>query len=120
MVEVKNVLGTELKSCCQDPVTGYYRNGFCYTDMDDYGTHVVCAKVTDAFLAYSRAKGNDLITPRPEHHFPGLQAGDGWCLCISRWLEAEAAGVAPPVDLGATHAKALEYTTLDLLKLYAI
>lgn len=120
MTLVKNVLGQKLTSCCQDPLTGFYRDGFCYTGPQDYGTHVVCARVTDAFLEYSKAQGNDLMSPRPEYSFPGLKDGDTWCLCVSRWLEAEKAGVAPLINLSATHAKALEYTTIELLKKYAL
>jgi uncharacterized protein (DUF2237 family) len=116
---LKNVLGTELQSCCLDPLTGYFRDGLCRTMAQDTGTHVVCAVMTDAFLRYTHSKGNDLTTPRPEWQFPGLRAGDKWCLCISRWLEAEAAGLAPNIILEATHEKALEFASLDLLKTYA-
>ena len=114
----KNVFGDKLALCCDDPMTGYFRTGFCMTNKDDYGTHIVCAKVTDEFLAYSKSLGNDLITPLPEYNFPGLKAGDKWCLCISRWLEAMNAGYAPPIDLNATHQKALEYVSLELLQQY--
>ena len=116
----RNVLGTTLLSCCFRPLTGFFRDGFCRTSNEDTGTHVVCAQMTDAFLAFSASRGNDLITPRPEWGFPGLQPGDRWCLCITRWLEAEAAGVAPPVVLEACHEKALSYTSLELLKQYAL
>ena len=79
--KVKNILGTKLQSCCTDPMTGFFRDGYCKTNMMDQGTHVVCAIVTDEFLKFTKSKGNDLITPRPEYRFPGLKAGDGWCLC---------------------------------------
>jgi len=114
----RNILGTELQSCCFEPKTGFYRDGFCKTGEEDYGTHVVCAIMTDEFLKYTKTKGNDLSTPRPEWQFPGLKAGDKWCLCILRWLEAEKAGKAPQVVLEATHEKALEYTDFELLLEY--
>lgn len=116
-METKNVLGTALKMCCSDPVTGYFRDGHCNTGPTDFGTHIVCARVTDKFLEYSKCNGNDLITPLPIYNFPGLQAGDKWCLCISRWQEAYEAGVAPPIDLEATHEKALDYVPIEVLKL---
>ena len=115
MIE-RNVLGGELLSCSYDPVTGFYRDGCCRTGDDDQGTHVVCARVTQAFLDFSLARGNDLITPRPQWRFAGLKPGDRWCLCALRWKEAWAAGVAPPVNLQATHAKALEVVTLEMLQ----
>ncbi|HEA19850.1 hypothetical protein LCGC14_1333500 [marine sediment metagenome] len=115
---LKNVLGTELQSCCTDPLTGYYRDGFCKTGDQDVGTHVLCAIMTEEFLKYTKSKGNDLSTPRPEWQFPGLKPGDKWCLCISRWIEAEKAGMAPQVVLEATHDKALEYTNFELLLEY--
>lgn len=114
----KNILGTPLQSCCTDPVTGFYRDGFCKTGGQDVGTHVVCAIMTDEFLEYTKANGNDLLTPRPEWQFPGLKAGDKWCLCVSRWIEAEKAGKAPQVLLEATHEKALEYTGFEILLEY--
>ena len=116
----KNVLGTALEACCFKPMTGYFRDGYCKTLAQDTGTHVVCAIVTDDFLNFTRTRGNDLSTPRPEWQFPGLKAGDQWCLCISRWLEALKADCAPPVKLEATHIKALEFTTLDVLKSFDI
>ncbi len=112
----KNVLGEPLQACCTDPMTGFFRDGHCRTHAMDHGTHVVCAVVTDAFLAYTRNRGNDLQTPRPEFDFPGLKAGDGWCLCALRWREAYEAGVAPPVRLAATHEKALQLIPLDVLQ----
>lgn len=111
-----NVLGTALQACSYDPLTGYFRDGCCNTDAHDHGTHVVCAKVTADFLAYSLQRGNDLVTPRPEYRFVGLRPGDRWCLCVNRWLEALQAGVAPPVHLEATHAKALERVSLEQLQ----
>ena len=115
-----NVLGTPLLACSFDPLTGYYRDGCCNTDHNDHGSHVVCAKVTQAFLDFSVSRGNDLVTPRPEFRFAGLKAGDRWCLCARRWLEAFQAGVAPPVVLEATHRKALEIVTIEQLKACAL
>ena len=114
-----NVLGTVLSACSVAPLTGFYRNGCCATGPDDAGSHTVCAVMTDAFLALSRAAGNDLITPRPEFGFPGLRAGDRWCLCASRWQEALAAGAAPSVVLRATHQAALAYCRLEDLQAHA-
>ncbi len=114
-----NVLGTPLADCSHDPKTGFFRDGCCRTRNDDVGTHVVCAIMTEEFLDYSRLQGNDLITARPEFSFPGLVAGDRWCLCASRWKQALEAGCAPAVILEATHAKALEYVTLADLKYHA-
>ncbi len=116
----QNVLGTELQSCSTDPMTGYYRDGCCNTGGNDVGSHVVCAVMTDEFLAFSKAQGNDLSTPRPEYSFPGLKAGDQWCLCASRWAEALDAGAAPRVVLAGTHAMAIEWASIDDLKAYAI
>src|SRR5215207_4758425 len=101
----RNVLGEELVLCSVDPLTGFYRNGCCDTGGEDIGVHVVCAEVTDEFLAFSRAQGNDLSAPQPG--FPGLVAGDRWCLCAARWQEALEAGAAPAVVLEATHLQAL-------------
>ena len=114
-----NVLGTALRPCGRDPLTGFYRDGDCRTGPDDHGTHVVCAVMTDAFLQFSRARGNDLITPRPAWNFPGLKDGDRWCLCVSRWAEALASGVAPPVVLEATHRRALAAVSLGDLRAHA-
>jgi uncharacterized protein (DUF2237 family) len=116
----KNVLGAELESCCTSPLAGYYRNGRCDTGADDVGLHVVCARVTAEFLAFSKARGNDLSTPVPEFDFPGLEPGDQWCLCAGRWKEALSAGVAPPVVLAATHEAALEIVSLADLKRHAL
>ncbi|MBP2832375.1 DUF2237 domain-containing protein [Aquimarina sp. U1-2] len=114
-----NVLGTALASCCENPLTGYFRDGLCRTMKDDVGTHVVCAVVTEDFLRFTKSRGNDLSTAIPYWNFPGLHPGDRWCLCISRWLEAEKEGKAPLVVLEATHQKALEYTDLSMLQKYA-
>lgn len=115
-----NVLGAPLVPCSYDPLTGYYRDGCCNTDAHDHGSHVVCAKVTAAFLAFSRQRGNDLVTPIPEYRFAGLKPGDRWCLCARRWKEALDAGVAPPVVLASTHLKALEFVTLAELQAHAL
>jgi uncharacterized protein len=106
---MNNIFGEPLKSCCTKPLTGFYRDGFCRTDKIDNGKHVVCAIVTEAFLSFSKNKGNDLTTPRPEYQFPGLQPGDRWCLCAIRWKEAFEAGCAPKVILEATDEHALEF-----------
>lgn len=116
MQDALNVLGEPLQACSYDPLTGYFRDGCCNTDMNDHGTHVVCARVTAEFLTFSAERGNDLITPRPQWRFPGLKPGDRWCLCAMRWKEALDAGVAPPVVLAATHHKALEHVRLEDLK----
>ena len=115
-----NVLGTELMSCSYDPLTGYFRDGCCHIRADDIGTHVVCTKVTAEFLAFSLARGNDLVTPHPEFRFAGLKPGDRWCLCVTRWIEAFEAGVAPPVILESTHRKALDHVSLDTLAAHAL
>ncbi|MDT0538850.1 DUF2237 domain-containing protein [Croceitalea sp. P059] len=111
----KNVLGTDLKPCCYQPKTGFYRDGFCRTGPEDVGTHVVCAIMTEEFLVYTKAQGNDLSTPIPMYQFPGLKPGDKWCLCASRWKQAYKAGKAPEVDLEATHEKALEIVDFEML-----
>ncbi|CAM4262928.1 DUF2237 family protein [Zobellia nedashkovskayae] len=113
-----NVLGTALEACCTNPATGYFRDGFCTTIQEDSGTHILCAIVTEDFLNFTKGRGNNLSTPLPHWNFPGLKPGSKWCLCISRWLEAERAGKAPFVVLEATHQKALEYTTLKMLRKY--
>lgn len=115
----RNVLGGPLRACSFDPLTGFFRDGCCRTRGEDEGQHVVCARVTQAFLSYSLSKGNDLITPRPDWRFSGLEPGDRWCLCAARWMEAWKAGVAPPVVLESTHERALEVIPLDLLQSYA-
>ncbi len=111
-----NLLGTPLLPCSYDPLTGYFRDGCCNTNEHDEGSHVVCAKVTQAFLDFSLQQGNDLVTPRPEYRFRGLKAGDRWCLCTLRWKQAYEAGVAPPVVLESTHVRALDYVTLEQLQ----
>lgn len=118
--ESVNVLGEALEACGNDPVTGFYRDGCCNTGPEDFGSHTVCAVVTDEFLAFSRERGNDLSTPRPEFGFPGLKDGDGWCLCAPRWQEAFEAGCAPRVRLRATHRGALESCNLADLKRFAV
>lgn len=115
----KNVFGEELMLCSTEPLTGYYRNGCCETGPDDLGTHTVCAIMTKEFLEFSLSRGNDLITPRPEYDFPGLVPGDRWCLCASRWVEAYRAGVAPKIELEASHEKTLEYVSLEELVKFA-
>lgn len=115
---ITNVLGTPLASCCTDPMTGFFRDGFCRTGGGDHGLHTVCAKVSEEFLAFSKAAGNDLSTPRPEFGFPGLKDGDHWCLCVTRWVEALDAGKAPPIVLEACHLSVLEYVDLAVLKLH--
>ncbi len=115
-----NVLTTKLQGCSDDPLTGFYRDGFCHTGETDTGTHVVCAEVTEEFLDYTRTRGNDLSTPVPAFQFPGLKPGDRWCLCVLRWTEARDAGFAPPVVLEATHIGALEYVDLSELEEYAV
>jgi len=115
-----NVLGEPLSPCSLDPMTGFYRDGCCNTGPEDRGRHVVCAEVTADFLEFSKARGNDLSTPRPEFGFAGLKPGDRWCLCADRWREAYQAGVAPRVALQATHAAMLEHVDLADLKRLAL
>ncbi|MFU8812081.1 MAG: DUF2237 family protein [Balneolaceae bacterium] len=110
-----NIFGNTLISCSESPLTGFYRDGCCNTGSQDAGVHTVCAKMTDEFLAFSKAAGNDLSTPRPEFNFPGLKAGDYWCLCALRWLEAYRAGKAPLVMLEACHERSLDMIDMDLL-----
>lgn len=117
---LKNVLGGPLEDCSHKPKTGFFRDGCCRTDENDHGRHVVCTRVTEEFLAFSRKMGNDLSTPRPEYQFVGLKPGDCWCLCALRWREAFEAGMAPPVRLTATHEAALRYVSLDDLTRHAI
>ena len=119
MDESLNVFGEDLELCSDDPVTGFFRDGCCNTSEQDLGSHTVCVEVTDKFLEYSRFRGNDLVTPLPEYNFPGLKAGDRWCLCAARWLEAEQAGMAPRVFLRRTHRRALEIVPIEVLRQYA-
>lgn len=115
-----NVLGAELAPCSTDPMTGFFRNGCCDTGPMDQGRHTVCAVMTEAFLDFSKSRGNDLSTPRPEFAFPGLKPGDRWCLCALRWMEAYEADCAPRVVLTATHLRTLDVAPLDALKAHAI
>jgi uncharacterized protein len=116
---ILNVLGEPLLSCCHEPMTGFYRDSYCRTGDYDTGRHVICAVMTEAFLEFTKAQGNDLSTPRPEHNFAGLKADDRWCLCALRWKQAYNVGVAPPVILASCDTKALEYVTLEMLKQHA-
>ena len=116
----QNVLGTELQTCCTSPMTGFFRTGLCVTGSQDRGTHVICAEITAEFLTYTKSQGNDLSTTVPGSSFPGLNPGDKWCLCATRWKEALEAGVAPPVDLAATHSTALKFVSLADLQQHAI
>ena len=114
-----NVLGQPLVACSFDPLTGFFRDGCCKTNEQDLGSHLVCAIVSNDFLQFSLKRGNDLITPRPEYQFPGLIAGDQWCLCLNRWIEALEANCAPRIRLESTHIKALEKVSLEVLEQYA-
>ena len=115
-----NVLGETLEICGQEPLTGYLRDGSCKTDNNDYGSHTVCALVTEEFLEFSKSRGNDLKTPRPDLNFQGLKEGDSWCLCANRWLEAYQNGAAPKIKLRSTNIKALDVISLDILKANAV
>lgn len=119
MDESLNVFDDELESCSEDPVTGFFRDGCCNTSEQDAGSHTVCVRVTAEFLEFSRSRGNDLSTPRPEFGFSGLRPGDRWCLCAARWLEAHGAGMAPKVYLRGTHKRALEIVPLQTLRKFA-
>ena len=114
-----NVLGQTLVACSFEPLTGFFRDGCCKTNEQDLGSHLVCAIVSNDFLQFSLKRGNDLITPRPEYQFPGLIAGDQWCLCLNRWIEALEANCAPRIKLESTHIKALEKVSLEVLEQYA-
>ena len=118
--EIVNIFGDTIEACCHDPVTGYFRDGFCNTDEHDFGSHVVCAEITEDFLLFSKSQGNDLSTPRPELDFPGLKEGDRWCLCALRWKEAYDAGVAPRVFLESCHLQALSFVTKEQLEEFAV
>ncbi|QWE24315.1 DUF2237 domain-containing protein [Polynucleobacter sp. AP-Elch-400A-B2] len=115
-----NVLGQPLVACSFDPLTGFFRDGCCKTNEQDLGSHLVCAIVSNDFLQFSLKRGNDLITPRPEYQFPGLIAGDQWCLCLNRWIEALEANCAPRIKLESTHIKALKKVSLEVLEQYAV
>lgn len=114
-----NVYGQPLVPCSFDPLTGFFRDGCCNTGIEDAGSHLVCAVVSDAFLQFSLSKGNDLITPRPEYGFPGLCAGDQWCLCVNRWIEAMEMHCAPQIKLESTHFNVLEKISLEVLETYS-
>lgn len=116
----RNVLGEDMEDCGTTPMTGFFRDGCCRTGPQDQGLHILCAEMTQEFLTFSKLAGNDLSTPMPDYHFPGLQPGDRWCLCVLRWKEALEAGAAPPVVLAATHISTLEFVDLDDLKAHAI
>ena len=116
----QNILGTDLEMCCSSPRTGFFRDGFCHTNLQDEGAHVVCAVMTSDFLEFSKSRGNDLSTPRPEFDFPGLQDGDHWCLCALRWREAYEAGCAPKLNPKATHIRAIEFIPLEQLQEYFV
>lgn len=116
----RNVLGGALATCSEKPMTGFFRTGCCHTAPADTGAHTVCAVMTDAFLAFSKSRGNDLSTAHPEFGFPGLKAGDRWCLCAARWKEAFDAGKAPKLVLAATHERTLQYAPLEALKAHAV
>ena len=116
----RNVLGTALQVCSLSPVTGFTRSGCCETGPEDTGSHTVCCQVTDEFLAFSTSRGNDLSTPRAQYGFAGLKAGDRWCVCAARWLEASEAGFAPPVILEASHQKCLDIVSLADLKYHEL
>ena len=120
MSESKNVFGEVLIPCSFEPLTGFYRDGCCTTGEEDRGKHTVCAVMTDDFLTFSASRGNDLSTPMEDFGFPGLKAGDRWCLCVDRWVEAWEAGSAPKVVLQSTEESALNYTPLEVLKKFAI
>ena len=116
----RNVLGGELEPCSFDPLTGFTRNGCCDSHGEDVGVHLVCVVMTDEFLAFSKAEGNDLSTPMPQYGLAGLNAGDQWCLCAPRWQEAFEAGTAPRVNLAATHAGAIEWCSIEALRAHAV
>jgi uncharacterized protein len=116
----RNVLGGPLQPCSFDPNTGFFRDGHCHTCAQDHGSHTVCAVITADFLAFSKSRGNDLSTPMPQFEFPGLKAGDHWCLCAGRWLEAYEAGKAPKVNLEATNEAALAIVPLQALQEHSL
>ncbi|MBH48958.1 MAG: hypothetical protein CME71_12390 [Halobacteriovorax sp.] len=115
-----NVFGKAIKPCCNDPVTGFFRDGFCHTDHTDTGVHTICILANEEFLDYSKSRGNDLSTPRPEYNFPGVRPGDKWCLCAGRWVEAYMSGVAPLVDLEATNEETLAIVSIETLERFDI
>ncbi len=119
-MNAKNVLGEPLEPCSMQPLTGFQRDGCCNTDASDGGLHLVCAQMTQAFLEFTKAQGNDLSTPMPDYGFPGLKPGDRWCLCVDKWLEAKEAGIAPPLILRAIHQKALQHISPETLYAHAL
>ena len=116
----KNIFNEDIEECCTNPITGFYRDGFCNTDQLDFGTHTVCTLITNDFLEFSKSMGNDLSTPRPEFDFPGLKEGDKWCVCANRWLEAYENGKAPMVYLRKSHHKSTSIIDIEILKKYAL
>jgi hypothetical protein len=116
----KNVFGEEIETCCESPITGFFRDGFCHTDDTDEGVHTICVSMTEDFLEFSKSKGNDLSTPRPEFNFPGLKEGDGWCLCAERWVEAYEVSMAPKLYIKRTNLRTLDIVPLEILKKFAI
>ncbi len=120
MNEQKNVFGEKIIPCCMEPMTGYFRNGYCHTDVSDHGIHTVCVQLTWEFLEFSKTAGNDLSTPKPEFNFPGLKEGDSWCLCAGRWLEAYKQGCAPKVNLKATNEETLAIIPLNILQEFSL
>ena len=119
-VDARNVLGGPLQACSYDPLTGWLRDGCCHLGSVDVGSHVICARMTVAFLNFQMERGNDLVTPRPQLRFSGLKPGDRWCVCALRWKEAYAAGCAPPVVLQATHERALDFVLIEWLRANAV
>jgi hypothetical protein len=120
MSDAKNVFGKPMQTCSTNPMTGFFRDGCCRSGADDIGLHLVCSVMTREFLDFSKIRGNDLITPIPEYHFPGLKPGDRWCLCVLRWKEAFEAGVAPKVVLDSTHISTLEFVDLEDLERHSV
>ena len=120
MSVIRNVLGTNLTPCSTNPMTGFHRDGYCNCGPEDPGQHLVCIEASDVFLDFSKARGNDLSTPMPHYGFPGLKAGDRWCLCLTRWIEALKADAAPNVVLESTHERVLSLIDLEILKKYAV
>ena len=116
----KNVFGEEIETCCESPITGFFRDGFCHTDDTDEGVHTICVSMTEDFLEFSKSKGNDLSTSRPEFNFPGLKEGDGWCLCAERWVEAYEVSMAPKLYIKRTNLRTLDIVPLEILKKFAI
>ena len=115
-----NVYGKELETCCDNPKTGFFRNGMCDTCKEDLGVHTVCILATEEFLVFSKGAGNDLSTPRPEYNFTGVKPGNRWCLCAMRWIEAYEQGQAPPVFLESTHEATLKLVDFHILQQYAV